>query len=87
MRTMRIVQKVDGRAVRVTRIKRVDKKVSIEFEVEPRGLSVRGLFTLFSGKLKSNKFAKLNLSLQLVGYSARHICQSCPSKRFSADHL
>lgn len=46
--------------VRVTRMKRVDKMVSIEFEVEPRGLGVRGLFTLFRGKLKSNKLPKLN---------------------------
>lgn len=41
-------------------MKRVDKMVSIEFEVEPGGLGVRGLFTLFRGKLKSNKLSKLN---------------------------
>lgn len=45
--------------VRVTRMKRVDKMVSIEFEVEPGGLGVRGLFTFFRGKLKSNKLSKL----------------------------
>lgn len=60
--TLRVQQGLFGKwmaVVRVTRMKRVDKMVSIELEVEPGGLGVRGLFTLFRGKLKSNKLSKL----------------------------